>query len=134
MHSENEKLIVGYGPLAAFLTEEGYPTSKSTMSKYCSPAINIGPPVEGFWGKLPAFKPSRAIAWAKARMRPADEARSRLSAAGDPAASGVCDGVPTAAQEAPAQPLPSEGARDSRAPDKRTSKPPRHHSEAIAGA
>ena len=36
-------------------------------------------PVEGFWGRLPVFKPSRALAWAKARIRPADEARSRES-------------------------------------------------------
>ena len=39
-----EKLIVGYGPLAEFLTDNGFPLSKSTMSKYCSPAIDIGPP------------------------------------------------------------------------------------------
>src|SRR5215472_11772159 len=79
-HSEvDESFIVGYGPLAEFLTARGYPTSKSTISKYCSPAINIGPPVEGFWGRLPAFKPSRVIAWAKARLRPADEGRSRCS-------------------------------------------------------
>ncbi len=89
MNSEDEKLIVGYRQLAAFLTAEGFPTSKSTMSKYCSPAINIGPPVEGFWGKLPAFRPSRALAWARTRMRPADGARSGLSSVtGDSAVSG----------------------------------------------
>jgi hypothetical protein len=72
-----EKLLVGYRQLAAFLTAEGYPTSKSTISKYCSPAINIGPPVEAYWGKLPAFSPSRARNWAKARMRPPHEARAK---------------------------------------------------------
>ena len=64
-----EKLLVGYGPLAAFLTDEGFPTSKSTMSKYCSPAINTGPPVEAYWGRLPAFSPSRSLAWARARLK-----------------------------------------------------------------
>jgi hypothetical protein len=100
-HSEvDENFIVGYGPLAEYLTGQGFPISKSTISKYCSPAINIGPAVEGFWGRLPAFKPSRAIAWAKARIRPADEARSRRStAAGDSATSEVRDGVSSAAQE-----------------------------------
>jgi len=69
-----EKLLVGYRQLADFLTDAGFPTSKSTMSKYCSPALDIGPPVESYWGKLPAFLPSRALAWAKARMRPANRA------------------------------------------------------------
>jgi hypothetical protein len=71
-----EKLIVGYGPLAEFLTDNGYPLSKSTMSKYCSPAIDTGPPVEAYWGRLPAFSPSRALAWARARLKPVN-ARSR---------------------------------------------------------
>jgi hypothetical protein len=67
----DEKLIVGYRQLAAFLTEAGFPISKSTITKYCSPAINIGPPVKYYWGKLPAFEPVSAIAWAKARLKPA---------------------------------------------------------------
>ena len=66
-----EKLITGYGPLAQFLTENGYRTSHSTMAKYCSPAVGIGPPSEGYWGRYPTFKPSRVLDWARARMRPA---------------------------------------------------------------
>jgi hypothetical protein len=77
----DEKLIVGYPALAAFLNDEGFPTSPSSMSKHCSPAINTGPPLEGFWGRLPAFKPSRVIEWAKAKLRPVDEARSRPATA-----------------------------------------------------
>ncbi|QQO34499.1 hypothetical protein JJC00_01985 [Bradyrhizobium diazoefficiens] len=73
----DEKLIVGYAPLASFLTEAGFQISKSTVSKYCSPAINIGPPVEGYWGRLPAFKPSQAIAWARARLKPVGAVRTR---------------------------------------------------------
>jgi hypothetical protein len=72
-----EKLIVGYGPLAEFLTENGYPLSKSTMSKYCSPAIDTGPPVEAYWGRLPAFSPKHALAWARARLKPVSATRSR---------------------------------------------------------
>jgi len=68
-----EKLITGYGPLAQFLTENGFRTSHSTMAKYGSPALNIGPPKEGFWGRYPTFKPSRVLAWARSRMRPAKE-------------------------------------------------------------
>jgi hypothetical protein len=72
-----ERLIVGYGPLAEFLTVSGYPTSKSTISKYCSPAIDIGPPVESYWGKLPTFLPSRVLSWARGRLRPVSTVRSR---------------------------------------------------------
>jgi hypothetical protein len=93
----SEKLIVGYPALAEFLTDEGYPISKSTISKYCSPAINIGPPAEGFWGRLRAFKPSEAIAWAKARVRPAGEAQSRRSIADpDVTISEIGDGASSA--------------------------------------
>jgi hypothetical protein len=70
-----EKPLVGYRELAEFLTAKGYPTAKSTLSRYCSPAIDIGPPVESYWNKKPTFLPSKAIAWAKARIRPANRVR-----------------------------------------------------------
>lgn len=73
----DENLIVGYRRLAVFLTEAGFPISKSTITKYCSPAINIGPPVKFYWGKLPAFEPASPIAWAKARLKPAGRASAR---------------------------------------------------------
>jgi hypothetical protein len=66
-----ERLVVGYGRLAEFLTSNGFPTSKSTISKYCSPAVDIGPPVAAYWGKLAAFRPSEVLTWAKARLKPA---------------------------------------------------------------
>ena len=66
-----EKLLVGYRQLANYVTHElGCPYSYSTALKYGSPAINIGPPVEAYWGRLPAFRPSRVAAWAKARLKP----------------------------------------------------------------
>jgi hypothetical protein len=72
-NTQDERLITGYGPLAQFLTENGFRASHSTMAKYCSPAINIGPPSEGYWGRFPTFKPSRVLAWARSRMRPAQQ-------------------------------------------------------------
>jgi hypothetical protein len=72
----DEKLIVGYRPLAEFLTDNGFPLSTSTVSKYCSPAIDTGPPVQAYWGRLPAFSPSRALAWARARLKSVSAARS----------------------------------------------------------
>jgi hypothetical protein len=78
-----EKLIVGYGPLAEFLTDNGFRLSRSTVSKYCSPATNTGPPVEAYWGRLPAFSPSRALAWARARLKPVSAARSRPAVTSD---------------------------------------------------
>jgi hypothetical protein len=73
--SENpEKLISGYRELAAFLNGQGFRTSASTLTKYCSPAVNIGPPSEGYWGKYQTFKPSRVLEWARGRMRSAGKA------------------------------------------------------------
>jgi hypothetical protein len=69
-----ERMIAGYRALADFFTKKGFKTSHSTMAKYCSPAINIGPPCEGYWGRLPIFKPSRALEWARNRMRHAQHA------------------------------------------------------------
>jgi hypothetical protein len=71
-----ERLIIGYGPLAEFLTGEGFRTSKSTMAKYCSPAQNKGPRVHSYWGKLPTFVPSEVIAWAKGRHRSVEDVRN----------------------------------------------------------
>lgn len=59
--------------LAEFLTQAGFPTAYSTLNKYCSPAINTGPPVEAYWGRIPLHSPSQALAWARARLRPALE-------------------------------------------------------------
>jgi hypothetical protein len=72
-----EKLIAGYRLLADFLTKEGFPISRSSLAKYCSPAIGSGPPIESYWGRLPCFKPSVALAWARSRMRPAAIGRGR---------------------------------------------------------
>lgn len=72
--SQEERVIAGYGKLAEFLTEHGFTISKGTVSKYCSPAINIGPPIEGWWSQKPIFSPSKVLAWARNRMTASKEA------------------------------------------------------------
>jgi hypothetical protein len=72
----DEILIVGYGPLSDFLTQNGFPISKSVLSKLGAPSVSAGPAVEGFWGVRPAFKPSVALAWARSRMRPGNNTPS----------------------------------------------------------
>jgi hypothetical protein len=67
METTSEKPIMGYGALAAFLTDNEFPIAPSTITKYCSPKIDKGPPKEGYWGKLPIFLPSRALKWARSR-------------------------------------------------------------------
>jgi hypothetical protein len=94
-----EKLIAGHGPLAEFLTSEGFPTKRSTMAKYCSPAQNSdgqsrGPAVHSYWNKHPMFVPSVAIAWAKSRHRSVEDVRSernqqKAARAGAPSVDGV---------------------------------------------
>jgi hypothetical protein len=74
----SEKPIAGYRALAEFLNEQGYRTSASTLSKYCSPAINIGPPKEGYFGIFPIFLPSRALEWARNRGRSGRHATSAV--------------------------------------------------------
>jgi hypothetical protein len=114
-----ENFIIGYGPLAEYLTGQGFPISKSTVSKYCSPAMSTGPPIAGFWGRLAAFIPSVALDWAKARIRPADEARSRLStAARNSAAPKVRDGASNVTEQILAEARVSEAAGRSRIADK----------------
>jgi len=64
---DQEKPIAGHRALAEFLTDHGYRTSHSTIARYCSPKISTGPPVEGYWGRLPLFLPSRALKWCHQR-------------------------------------------------------------------
>jgi hypothetical protein len=69
--ANDEDLIMGYGPLAEFLTSKNYPISKSSLQKLGMPSAGgAGPPREGFWGNLPAFRGSRALDWARSRIRP----------------------------------------------------------------
>jgi len=70
---DQEKLLTR-PQLAEYLSERGFPISYSTLTKYCSPAINIGPPVEAYWGIRPLHSPLRALEWAKARLRRAESA------------------------------------------------------------
>ena len=67
MAAAASKLIAGYAALAAYLTDEGFPTSVSTITKYCSPKIDKGPPKAGYWGAKPLFDPNRTLEWARSR-------------------------------------------------------------------
>jgi hypothetical protein len=52
-----------------FLREKtGIKISYSTLSKWCSPAINKGPQPFGYWGPRPYFSPNDVLSWAAARM------------------------------------------------------------------
>jgi hypothetical protein len=83
-HIDNEKLIVGYAPLSDFLTSEGFRISTSSLQKLGMPSAGgAGPPREGFWGNLPAFRPSRALDWARSRIRPS---RGKATASSAPIA------------------------------------------------
>ena len=68
-HSPDEVLMTRR-QLAAWLSAQGYPLSYSTITKMCSPAISSGPPVDCWWGRLPMHRPSVALEWARARLRP----------------------------------------------------------------
>jgi hypothetical protein len=55
--------------LAIFLTERGFPISKSTLEKMAMPSRGGGPPHIGFWGNRALYDPNKALAWAKKRFR-----------------------------------------------------------------
>jgi hypothetical protein len=55
--------------LADFLTEHGFPITKSTLDKLSMPARGEGPPHAGFWGNRALYDPEKALAWAKKRFR-----------------------------------------------------------------
>jgi hypothetical protein len=55
--------------LAHFLTERGFPISKSTLDKLAMASRNEGPPAEGFWGNRALYHPDKSLAWARKRFR-----------------------------------------------------------------
>ena len=65
--------LVGNPAIAEFATREGYKTSTSSMQKYTSPAINTGPELIGYYGKLPTTTKGRVRTWIRSRMRPAPQ-------------------------------------------------------------
>jgi hypothetical protein len=73
MTADSDEKLLTRRQLAEFLTEHGFPTSHSTLSKYCSPAIDTGPPAACRWGRRPMYRPSCALEWARSRMRPAKD-------------------------------------------------------------
>jgi hypothetical protein len=65
--------------IGAFLRARGYPYGDSTIQKYCSPAINEGPPVAAWQGRRPLRTPNDVIAWAESRLRSAAEIKRNAS-------------------------------------------------------
>jgi hypothetical protein len=55
--------------LAEYLTDEGYPTSKSTLDKLCMPSRDEGPPVLGFWGNRAIHDFDQGLAWAREKFQ-----------------------------------------------------------------
>jgi hypothetical protein len=55
--------------LGAALRERGYPISDSKLNKMCAPAQNLGPPVDGWWGRRPLYDLDPGVAWAEALIR-----------------------------------------------------------------
>jgi hypothetical protein len=55
--------------LAQFLTEHGFPISKSTLDKLAMPSRDEGPAHVGFWGNRALYDPAKALTWAKKRFR-----------------------------------------------------------------
>lgn len=72
---DDEDLLIGYGLMVQFATSEGFPIAKSTLNKRCSPAINTGPKIIGYFGQRPATTKGFMRAWLRAELRPKQLAR-----------------------------------------------------------
>ena len=57
--------------LAEYLTEQGFPISRSTLDKLAMPSRGHdgSPPAAGFGGNRALYDPDKALAWAKSRFR-----------------------------------------------------------------
>jgi hypothetical protein len=51
------------------LCELGYPLSQGTMNQLCAPSRNEGPPIDGYWGRRPLHRLSKAVVWARSRLQ-----------------------------------------------------------------
>jgi hypothetical protein len=55
--------------LSAFLTQEGFKLSLSTLKKITAKSrADEGPPAEGFWGSYKLYDPQKALTWAHERL------------------------------------------------------------------
>jgi hypothetical protein len=70
---DQEKLLTR-PQLAEFSSERGFPISCSTLTKYCSPAVNIGPACRSLLGGTADALASARFGMAKARLRRAESA------------------------------------------------------------
>ena len=67
--SDDEKLLTRR-QLAEYLTNEaGYPIAFSQLQKLCMPSRGEGPPIECWFNGRPLYRPSRGLAWARARSQ-----------------------------------------------------------------
>jgi hypothetical protein len=64
--------------LGAELRKLGFPISDSKLHKMCTPSVNQGPPIAGWWGRRPLYDLDPGIAWAETLLR---TERSALQAA-----------------------------------------------------
>ena len=71
---DDDDVLIGNRAMAEFSTEEGFPTSTSSMQKYTSPAINTGPQIIGYFNRKPTSTKGLVRAWNRARIRPVRQA------------------------------------------------------------
>ena len=63
--------------LAAFLTEQGYPTSFQTLTTLCMPSDFRGPKPAFWWGRRPIYDFDEGLKWAQQRARASSERREQ---------------------------------------------------------
>lgn len=89
---QKERQICGYQDLSRFLTESGFPLSKTKLSKLCM--AGEGPPIAGSWGNSHTYLPSEVLKWAQERSnRPRTKRPRPVGAPGRRKTSALVGGV-----------------------------------------
>lgn len=67
-----------------YLCSFGFPIARGTFNQLCAPSRGEGPPIARIWpggagrhGCRPLYDPQAALAWAEARLRPAQQTATK---------------------------------------------------------
>jgi hypothetical protein len=104
------ELIVGVKALTDFFNARGRRVTYSMLSKLTMPSAGKGPPIEGYFGNLPVFKPQKASAWYDSHITPRREVLFRKRPPKNVASTYRRRGRPREQQLTP-QPAYNEGSR-----------------------
>jgi hypothetical protein len=64
---------------ADFLAGQGFPISRRYFEKLCTPGLNQGPRVNGWFGPRALYLQGDLLEWARSRCKPGDASKSHAA-------------------------------------------------------